>query len=191
MWVVVVGSSLGGWGVLSVILPGLAASFPAAIAIVQHRRADHRSQLDELLARRCSLPVIEPCHGALLRAGTVYLAPPDYHLLIEPGVIALSIDSPVCCARPSTDVLFTSAAQAYGANTIGVALTGANADGADGAAAIEAHGGRVIVQDPTTAESPVCPEAVLGRVRRATVLPPQAIAATLLSWCQAKSNEPT
>jgi two-component system chemotaxis response regulator CheB len=89
------------------------------------------------------------------------VAPPDYHLLVEPGSFALSVDAPVQYARPSVDVLFESAADAYGAGTIGVLLTGANADGAAGLAAIKRAGGVAVVQDPRTAEAPQMPEAAL------------------------------
>ncbi len=96
---------------------------------------------------------------AALRAPGVYLAPPDYHVLIEPGRMALSIDEPVSYSRPSIDVLFESAADVYGSKVLAVLLTGANADGAKGLARVKEAGGYAIVQDPTTAESPEMPTA--------------------------------
>lgn len=183
---IVIGASVGGLKALSTILEALPATFPASVAIVQHRRATDGSLLCELLGRTSLLPVLEPLHGAPLRPGHVYLAPPDYHLLVEPGAFALSVDPPVCCSRPSIDVLFESAAGAYGRRTIGVVLTGANTDGAAGAAEIARAGGQVIVQDPATAEGPTCPRAALERVPAARVLPLQEIGPRLVALCAAR-----
>ena len=180
---VAIGASAGGFQVLSKILGRLPVDFPGSIAIVQHRRADESSLLRELLGQRTPLPVIEPCHGEPLRPGHVYIAPPDYHLLVEPGSLALSVDPPINRSRPSIDVLFESAANAYRHRAVGVVLTGANADGANGAARLHQLRAPLIVQDPTTAEAAACPTAALERVPGAIVLPPGEIADRLLSLC--------
>jgi two-component system chemotaxis response regulator CheB len=180
---VAIGASAGGFQALTAILGRLPTDFSGSIAIVQHRRADESSLLRELLAQRSRLPVVEPCHGAPLRSGHVYIAPPDYHLLVEPGSLALSIDPPVNSSRPSIDVLFDSAATAYRHRAIGVVLTGANADGAVGAARLHAMQAPLIVQDPSSAEAAACPAAALARVPSATVLQLSEIAQRLTALC--------
>jgi two-component system, chemotaxis family, protein-glutamate methylesterase/glutaminase len=180
---VAIGASAGGFQALTQILGRLPVDFAGSIAIVQHRRADESSLLRELLAQRTQLPVVEPCHGAPLRPGHVYLAPPDYHLLVEPGSLALSVDPPINSSRPSIDVLFESAATAYRHRAIGVVLTGANADGARGAVRLHQMRAPLIVQDPATAEAAACPSAALARVPTAIVLPVSEIADRLLMLC--------
>lgn len=182
---VAIGASAGGFQALTQILGRLPVDFSGSIAIVQHRRADESSLLRELLAQRTQLTVVEPCHGAPLRPGHVYLAPPDYHLLVEPGSLALSVDPPINSSRPSIDVLFESAATAYRHRAVGVVLTGANADGARGAARLHQMRAPLIVQDPTTAEAAACPTAALARVPTAIVLPVSEIADRLLALCGA------
>jgi two-component system chemotaxis response regulator CheB len=184
MHLVAMGASLGGLKVLSGILPTLPRDLTAAVVIVQHRKDDSDSSLDTLLSRRSTWPVSEPCHGEPISAGRVYLAPAGYHLLVEPGTFAMSMQETVRCARPSIDVLLESAAHAYRQRAIGVLLTGSNADGAAGAALIRDLGGTLIVQDPSTAEAPECPRAALARVPDALVLSPNAIAAKLGELCR-------
>ena len=183
--VVAIGASLGGLEALQTILGGLPAQLSCPIAIVQHRRNEAGSRLRDLLARHSALPVIEPDGGEVLRPGHVYLAPAGYHVLIEPGLLALSTEGPVTYARPSIDVLFESVAFAYGRRAAAVALTGASADGAEGAAALARAGGRVLIQDPATALSPVAPRAVLARVPTAQVLSLSEIAPRLAALCEA------
>ena len=180
---VAIGASAGGFQALTLILGRLPVDFPATIAIVQHRRPDESSLLRELLAQRTRLPVIEPFHGEPLRPGHVYIAPPDYHLLVEPGSVALSVDPPINCSRPSIDALFDSAAAAYGRRAIGVVLTGANADGAEGAARLARVRAPIIIQDPATAEAPACPAAALARVPHASVLALGEVAERLTALC--------
>jgi two-component system chemotaxis response regulator CheB len=151
--------------------------------IVQHRRADPDSHLLSLLAGSCRMPVIEPEDKTPLEVDHVYIAPGDYHMLVEPGWLALSVDAPVSFARPSIDVLFESVADAYGPAAIGVMLTSSNHDGAQGLAAIHAAGGRVFVQDPKTAESPIGPNAALSATPIAGVLKVEAIATQLCELC--------
>jgi two-component system chemotaxis response regulator CheB len=180
---VAVGASAGGFQALSLILRRLPPSFAGSIAIVQHRRADESSLLAELMGQRSNLPVTEPNHGTPLKPGHVYVAPADYHLLVEPGAISLSVDPQVNCSRPSIDMLFESAAAAYGARAVGVVLTGANADGAAGAACLAAAGAPLLIQDPATAEASACPSAALARVPSASVLTLSAIAQRLVELC--------
>ena len=181
--IVVAGTSLGGLRALETLLAGIPDDFRVPLAIVQHRRADSDNVLARLLRRATSLRVCEPQDKEPIVPGHIYIAPPDYHLLVEPGAFALSTDAPVCSARPSIDVLFESAADAYGSRVIGVVMTGANSDGARGAARIHAVGGMVIVQDPADAECPVMPKAVLQIVDPDYVLPLCQIGATLARLC--------
>ena len=106
-----------------------------------------------------------------VQRGQIYVAPPDYHTLVEQGHFSLSTDAPVRYSRPSIDVTFKSAANAYAHRTVGIVLTGANADGSDGLRSISAHGGMALVQDPATAESPIMPSAAMRAVPRARVMP--------------------
>jgi two-component system chemotaxis response regulator CheB len=169
--IVVIGSSWGGLHALHQVLEALPADLPAAVCIAQHRAADdEEAALAGLLARGCALPVHDADDKAELRDGEVLLAPPDYHLLVEPGAVSLSVDDPVRFSRPSIDVLFSSAADAYRERAIGVVLTGSNADGAEGLARIRARGGHALVQDPDTAERAEMPRAAI-RATDAIVVP--------------------
>ena len=176
---VVVGCSMGGLSAMYVILGQLAADFPLPIIVVQHRGTDVESQLAAHLQRRCPLPVSEAEDKEQIQSGHVYLAPPDYHLLVDSGTLALSTEARVLFARPSIDVLFESAADSYREGVLGVVLTGASADGARGATRIRARGGRVLAQDPATAESPVMPRAVIAAGAADHVLPLDQIGAFL------------
>jgi two-component system chemotaxis response regulator CheB len=167
---IAIGSSWGGLAALSVLLEGLPPDLDAAVVIAQHR-APEVSPLEHLLHERSTLPVQEVDDKDEIRAGTVFLAPPAYHLLVEHGRFALSTDAPVQYARPSLDVLFESAADAYGPECIGVVLTGASADGAAGLQAICAAGGAAIVQEPESAERAEMPAAALEAAPSAQILP--------------------
>lgn len=156
---VVIGTSLGGLRALEAVLCGLPRGFPLPIVIVQHRGKAADAALAAVLRERTTLPVSEPMDKETLLPGHVYVAPADYHLLVDRDGLALSTDAPVCHARPSIDVLFESAAEARGSGVVGVVLTGSNEDGARGAARIKQRGGRVVVEDPATAESPIMPRA--------------------------------
>jgi two-component system, chemotaxis family, protein-glutamate methylesterase/glutaminase len=181
--IVAVGASLGGLQAVQVLLRGIPKDLGAPLVLVQHRRPDPGSMLVELLAKHSELPVCEPEDKTPIERNQMYVAPGDYHLLVEDGHLALSVDPPVCYARPSIDVLFESVADAYGPAAIGVILTNSNEDGAAGAKAIKRAGGRIIVQDPDTAESPVGPRAVLAITQVDAVLPIEAIATALVKWC--------
>jgi two-component system chemotaxis response regulator CheB len=167
---IVIGTSLGGLRALEIVLGGLPPGFPIPIAVVQHRAAEE-SQLARLLQGHCRLRVADVNDKDRVVAGRVYLAPPDYHLLVDAGHFALSTEARVCFARPSIDVLFESAADVYRDRVVGVVLTGASHDGTAGALRIKMLGGRVLAQDPTTAESPVMPRAAIQAGAVADVLP--------------------
>jgi two-component system chemotaxis response regulator CheB len=160
---VVMGVSAGGMEALKVILPALPASFPLGVAVVQHRDERSDGYFIDYLAKISAVPVLEAEDKEPLRPGHVYIAPAGYHLLIEPDYsVSLSVDPRVKCARPSIDVLFESAAEAFRGALIGVVLTGANADGAAGLKAIKERGGLTIVQNPENAVADGMPRAALA-----------------------------
>ncbi|MEP0871121.1 chemotaxis protein CheB [Trichocoleus desertorum AS-A10] len=182
---VVVGTSLGGLSALELLLKKLPVTFPAAIAIVQHRHKDSDTSLSQFLQSCSVLPLKDAEDKEAIVPGQVYLAPADYHLLVEDvGRFALSTEMPVSYARPSIDVLFESAADAYGARGIGVILTGSGRDGAQGLARIKARGGLAIVQDPKTSESRMMPEAAIATTAVDWILPLADIAPRLIHLCQ-------
>jgi two-component system chemotaxis response regulator CheB len=159
---VAVGASAGGVEVLSMLLSALPSSCRAAFFIVMHIPRERPSLLPEVFGSRCALPVREAEDKEPVQPGTVYFAPPDYHLLVDRGpAFALSSDEPVHFSRPSIDVLFDSAADIYGERLLGLILTGANQDGAEGLAAIGRAGGRTVVQEPSGAAVPFLPVAAL------------------------------
>lgn len=165
---VIVGASAGAIQALSVILPGLPADYPMPVLVVVHVPSDGDSLLAPLFQAKCRMTVKEAEDKEPLAAGTIYFAPSDYHLLVEPDfTLSLSADEPVLHSRPSVDVLFDSAADAFGSGAIGVILTGANQDGAEGMAAICAAGGQALVEDPATAFAPAMPDAALARCPQA------------------------
>lgn len=159
---VVIGASAGGVEVLSVLLPNVPSACSLPFMLVMHIPRERPSLLVEVFSSRCCLPVREAEDKEPVQPGTVYVAPPDYHLLIDQGpALALSDDEPVHFSRPSIDVLFESAADIYSERLMGIILTGANRDGATGLAAIARAGGRTIVQDPSRAAASYLPAAAL------------------------------
>ncbi len=160
----VVGASWGGLQAIEILLSNLPKDFPLAIAIAQHRHRNAGELLCELLQGHSLLPVVEAEDKQTINPGYVYLAPADYHLLVESGSFALSTEAPVLYARPSIDLLFESAADAYTDRAIGVILTGANQDGSQGLAALKTRGGLAIVQEPTEAESSAMPTDALAKL---------------------------
>jgi len=183
--IIAVGASLGGLDACQTLLRGLPPAFACPIAIVQHRRPEVDGRLVELLNGRSSLPVVEPDDKERIEPGHVYLAPPNYHLVVEDGFFSLSLDAPVLFARPSIDVLFESVADSYGPAAVAVMLTSSNDDGASGAHAVKAAGGRVIIQDPATAKAPEAPRAVLAAVAVDRILQLEEIAGYLVELCAA------
>jgi len=179
---VVVGASAGGMDAISKLLSALPASFPLPIVVVQHLHPSSGGYLVEHFERICVLPVREPEDKEEIQSGTIYLAPANYHLLIETDeTFSLSIDERVSHSRPSIDVLFESAAIAWGGRVIGVLLTGANSDGASGLCLIKSYGGLALVQDPATAGYPVMPQAAIDAGCADQILSIEGIAQFLYS----------
>jgi two-component system chemotaxis response regulator CheB len=172
---VAIGTSAGGLLALCDLVKLLPGSFEIPIAIVQHR-AKESAGLAELLQDCTPLNVVEVEDKQPVEKRSVYIAPPDYHMLIDEGVFALSTEGLVGYSRPSIDVFFDSVADAYGPRAIGVVLTGANADGSKGLQQIVARGGQALVQDPQEAEVAVMPASAKKAVPRARVMTLNAIA---------------
>jgi two-component system chemotaxis response regulator CheB len=166
---IVIGVSAGGLNALATLLRGLEADFPIPIAIVQHRSRDSDA-LALVLQEYTPLKLREIEDKMAIEPGNVYVAPPDYHTLVDDGHFALSVDAPVVYSRPSIDVLFESAADELGERLAGIVLTGANKDGARGLRRIVQRGGLAIVQDPQSAEVDVMPRAALQQVPNANVV---------------------
>lgn len=164
---IVIGGSAGAVSALTTILPAVPGSLGCPVFVVLHLPPARESLLVNLLAARCAVAVKEAEDKEIPQAGTVYVAPPDYHLLLEAGpMLALSVDEPVLFSRPSIDVLFESAADVYRNRLLAIVLSGASEDGAAGLAAVRQAGGMAIVQDPATAPSPLMPQA--ARLRSGT-----------------------
>ncbi|HYK01965.1 MAG TPA: chemotaxis protein CheB [Thermoanaerobaculia bacterium] len=181
---VTIGCSMGGMQALQTIFETLPGDFPLPIAVVQHRYKTSNEGLPQFLRRHTKLMVVDTTDKEWIKPGTVYLAPANYHLLVERGELSLSVDEKVEYSRPSIDVMFESAADAYGSGVIGVVLTGANSDGARGAVRIKKRGGFVIAQDPKTAESPVMPQAAVDATRVDRILPLERIGPFLVELCR-------
>ncbi|MFS2108619.1 chemotaxis protein CheB [Sphingomonas sp. Sphisp140] len=174
---VVIGASAGAIQALSLILPELPADFPLPVLVVVHVPADRDNILAPLFAARCAMAVREAEDKEPALAGTIYFAPPDYHLLVETdGSLALSSDEPVLYSRPSIDVLFESAADAFGDALLGVILTGASADGAQGLRSICQAGGRALIEEPETSYADTMPRAAIAACPTARILTLDAIA---------------
>jgi two-component system, chemotaxis family, protein-glutamate methylesterase/glutaminase len=181
---VAIGASWGGLDVLREVLSELPADLHAAIVVAQHRSPEsHPTAYRDLLGAVTRLKVREADDKDELHAGTVFVAPPDYHLLVEEHSLALSTDEPVQYARPSIDVLFASAAESHRERCVGVVLTGANADGAAGLRRVADLGGTAIVQDPDTAARPEMPLAALKAVPDARVATIRELAPALMELC--------
>ena len=157
---VVIGASAGGIDALGEILPRLPKTYPLPILIVLHIPGDQASLLSELFGSKTKLRVKDADEKEAIQPGTIYFACPGYHLLVERDLtLSLSQEDPVQYARPSIDVLFESAADAFGSHLVGVLLTGANQDGAEGLKRIQEAGGLALIQDPATAQVRSMPEA--------------------------------
>ena len=169
---IVIGASAGGVDALAVLFESLPSPFAPAILVVVHIPAGRPSLLVDLYRARSRLPVREALDKERVAPGTIYFAPPDYHLLVErEKTLALSHEAPVAFSRPSIDVLFESAAEAYGRTLLGIVLSGANSDGAAGLAAIRAAGGRAWVQDPADALASAMPAAAIARAGADLIVP--------------------
>ena len=159
---VAIGTSLGGTSALQALLPAFTPDFPGVVTLVFHHGQGSDETLARFLRKHCRLPVEEAHDKTPIRGGRLYYAPADYHLLVEDRHFALSTEAPVSYARPSIDVLFESAAEAYRQNAVGIVLTGAGQDGARGLLEIKRRGGLTIAQMPATAECPSMPKAAIA-----------------------------
>ena len=181
---IVVGASWGGLDAVGRLLGDIPDDIEQPIVIAQHRHTSAApGGLADLLHLRSRRPVRDVDDKMAIEARNVYIAPPDYHLLVEPGSFALSVDERVQYARPSIDVLFESAAFAYGPSLIGIILTGANEDGAAGLATVKERGGVAIVQEPGGAARRTMPDAAIAATVADAVLPLEEIGAYLHELC--------
>ena len=181
---VVVGASWGGLDAIGTLLGGLPAALDATIVVAQHRSpGSHPTAFRDLLRKATLLRVREPDDKAPLERGVVFVAPPDYHVYVEGDHLTLSTDVRVAYSRPSINVLFQSSGESFRDRCVGVVLTGANEDGADGLRVIADLGGAALVQDPATAARAEMPAAALAAVPGATVLPVEQMPAALVELC--------
>jgi len=178
--IVAIGCSWGGLKALEHILDALPQGLPAPIVIAQHRAPDDGDLLAGLLSSHTDLGVQDAEDKHEMKPGCVYLGPPGYHLLVEKGTLALSTQEEVHFSRPSIDVLFTSAADSYGSGCVGVLLTGANADGAQGLAHIKRRGGHTIVQDPDDAERSEMPAAAIAELEPDVIVALDGVASAIV-----------
>jgi two-component system chemotaxis response regulator CheB len=179
--IIVIGGSAGAMAALTKLLPVFPAGYPLPIVIAQHLHPWQDDYHLEHFGDQCALTVKEAADKESIEAGTIYFAPPNYHLLInDDKTFSLSVDDKVNYARPSIDVLFESAVDVYAPWLVGVILTGANNDGAEGLRLIKENGGLAIVQDPQTAESAYMPKAALAATKVDYVLPLPEISKLLL-----------
>jgi two-component system chemotaxis response regulator CheB len=173
---IVIGVSAGGMNALGTILPHLPDDFAFPIIIVQHMDPNSRDYLSDHLNRKCSIQVKEAEDKENIIDGVAYLAPANYHLLVEEDrTLSLSVDDLVNYSRPSIDVMFETAADVYKRRLVGVILTGANADGSKGLTKIKAMGGLAVVQDPATAHVDYMPKAAIASTRVDHILPLEEI----------------
>ncbi|ADV28723.1 CheB methylesterase [Pseudoxanthomonas suwonensis 11-1] len=168
---IVIGASAGGVAALRMLLDALPSTLPVPVLVVQHLPRDRPSQLAELFAHGCPLPVAEAEDKSRLAPGVVWIAPPDYHLLVEDrATLALSLDEPVMFSRPAIDPLFESAAAVFGERLLALLLTGASSDGSEGIAAVRAAGGTAWIQCPDEAASSTMPASALAHAGADEVL---------------------
>lgn len=161
---VVMGASAGGVEALLKVLVGLPAPYPVPIIVVLHLPEDRPSLLAEILSYRLDLSVCEAMDKQPIEASTVYIAPPGYHLAVETDhTLSLSGEPPLNYSRPSIDILMASAADAFGPGLLGILMTGANHDGAEGLARVKARGGWTVVQNPEQAQAATMPESAIRR----------------------------
>jgi two-component system chemotaxis response regulator CheB len=186
---VAVGTSLGGFHALTTVLSALSKDFPVPIAIVQHRSHEDSEALAPLLASHMTMKVVEIDDKQPIKEGHIYVCPSNYHLLIDGNHFALSTDTPVLHARPSIDVFFESAADAFHEGVIGVLLTGMSKDGTSGLRKIKENGGYVVVQDPAAAEGRIMPKAAIDSVAVDKILPLEEIAPCLTALCAGQRTE--
>lgn len=181
---VVIGTSAGGVEALLSLLGKLPADFPCPVMIVIHLPSDRPSNFAPVLNARCAVEVKEAEDKETIQRGTVYIAPANYHLLVEPQhYLSLSCDEPVYYSRPAIDLLFESAAYAFGKRLLGIVLTGASEDGAKGAQTIKACGGGIWVQDPAEAVAKIMPSAAIDQAGADCIFPISILAERLAAVC--------
>jgi two-component system chemotaxis response regulator CheB len=179
-----VGASWGGLDAVGRLFASLPVQVDLPVVVAQHRHSSSTpGSLPDLLRMRIRRPVLDAEDKMPIERGKVYIAPADYHLLVEHGSFALSVDERVQFARPSIDVLFESAAYAYGPGVIGIILTGANEDGAAGLATVKSRGGVALVQDPSGAERRTMPDAAIAATAADAVLPLEEMGRFLYGLC--------
>src|SRR5215469_1801994 len=187
--IVAIAASAGGISALGRVLGGLPTAFPVPVVVVQHLDPRHKTIIADVLGRRAQMPVVLAQEGDHAEAGTIYIAPPNRHLLVEAkGVLVLSSSELVHFLRPSADLLFESVAGAYGPRAIACVLTGTGSDGAMGASAVKSRGGTVIAEDPALAEFKGMPEAVIAAGAVDFILPLDEIATVIRGLVEADGS---
>jgi len=172
----VIGGSAGSLQVILSLLEAIGNDFPMPVLIVLHRNGGFESSLEELFSSRTYLPIREVEEKDLLRAGTIYLCPADYHVLLEKDhSFSLDYSERVHFSRPSIDVTFRSAADVFGPGLICLLLSGANADGTEGMQYVQERGGLTVVQDPATADVPYMPQQAISRMKVDLIIPTDEI----------------
>lgn len=186
--IVAIAASAGGVTALSRVLGGLPQDFPVPVVVVEHLDPRHRTVIAEVLGRRAKLPTRLASQGERAEPGTIYIAPPDHHLLLgEDGTLTLSSSALVHFVRPSADLLFESVAGSYGPRAIACVLTGTGSDGAMGASAVKSRGGTVIAEDPELAEFRGMPDAVVATGAADYILPLDEIASVICGLVEART----
>ena len=179
--VVVIGGSAGSLDVLMKVIPQIKETPNYAMIVVLHRKSTEDTLLEDLFSARAAIPVKTVEDKTPIRPGNIYVAPSDYHLLLEKNdSLSLDISEKVNYSRPSIDVTFESAAEAYGGRVVGILLSGANADGTEGLIAIKAAGGITIVQDPESAEMPYMPQNAINNLTASRVVKPAELLELLI-----------
>lgn len=186
--IVAIAASAGGITALGRVFGGLPAGFPVPVVVVQHLDPRHRTVIAEVLGHRAKLPVRLASQGERAEPGTIYIAPPDHHLLLSPdGTLTLSSSEMVHFLRPSADLLFESVAGSYGPHAIACVLTGTGSDGAMGASAVKSRGGTVIAEDPELAEFRGMPDAVVATGAADYILPLDEIASVICGLVETRA----
>ena len=187
--IVAIAASAGGITALGRVLGGLPAGFPVPVLVVQHLDPRHKTVIAEVLGRRAKMPVKLAQEGEKAEPGTIYVAPPNRHLLVgADGMLALSNSELVHFVRPSADLLFESVAGSYGPRAIACVLTGTGSDGVMGASAVKSRGGTVIAEDPETAEFKGMPEAVVASGAVDFILPLDEVAGVIRGLVEAVAS---
>jgi two-component system chemotaxis response regulator CheB len=182
--IIVIGASLGGVKALQTLVRGLPDDLAASLFLVMHILASQSSHLPIILRRLTSLSVLQAAENMVIEQRKIYVAPPDHHLLLEEGYMHLGTGPKEQYVRPSVNVLFRSAAHAYGPRVVGIILTGGGQDGAAGLQVVKLHGGMTIVQDPENADFPSMPQSALKHVKVDYTMPLLSIAPLLTRLVQ-------